>query len=147
VARLPTLTSALRHALKSVEVAPADAAAVRLAYGYAQLLDRGAIAAQYVKPLREVRSALAHADDAAAALEHLAKLEIALSAHTTASDLGPKLLAVLESLAMTPRARVAVIGKGAPTREPAASPLDELRRRRRARADRATPVDTTATPA
>jgi hypothetical protein len=49
-------------------------------------------------------------------------------------QLGPKLLATLTALAMTPAGRAAILGKGAPTREPAASPLDELRARRAARA-------------
>jgi hypothetical protein len=59
------------------------------------------------------------------------------------AKLGPQLLAVLESLGMTRRARAALV-KGAMIREPAASPLDELRQRRRARADRAAAVDASA---
>jgi hypothetical protein len=50
----------------------------------------------------------------------------------TLRDLGPKLLAALEALNMSPRARAAV--KGAVTGGAVANPLDELQRRR---ADRA----------
>lgn len=56
----------------------------------------------------------------------------------TLVDIGPKLLAVLESLGMTPRARAAAT-KGS-TGGAARSPLDELRNRR-ARRDGAPPVD------
>lgn len=54
--------------------------------------------------------------------------------------LGPKLLATLDSLLLTPRARAAALRKGAPDDPNARSPLDELRARR-ARRDRAETVD------
>lgn len=57
--------------------------------------------------------------------------------------LGPLLLATLGALGMTPAGRTAILGKGAPTREPPASPLDELRQRRERR-HRATTVDAPA---
>jgi hypothetical protein len=56
--------------------------------------------------------------------------------------LGPLLLAVLESLGLTPKARAALV-KGAKD-EPRTSPLDELRVRRSARQRDATAVDPTA---
>ena len=56
---------------------------------------------------------------------------------------GPLLLAVLVELGMTPKARAAV-AKGGTSAQPA-SPLDELRERRRARQRHATTVDTAAT--
>lgn len=56
--------------------------------------------------------------------------------------LGPKLLAALEALSMTPRSRAALV-KGGP--DVGASPLDELRQRRAARLDGAAAVDATAT--
>jgi hypothetical protein len=47
--------------------------------------------------------------------------------------LGPKLLATLESLLMTPKARAAIV-KGAPSGSgPVLNPLDELKQRRAAR--------------
>jgi hypothetical protein len=53
------------------------------------------------------------------------------------AKLGPGLLAVLESLGLTPRARAALLGKGGETSAPTRNRLDDLRERRRARADRA----------
>lgn len=54
------------------------------------------------------------------------KVAAALSAVTVASDLGPKLLATLDALLLTPKARAAV---GAALPAPAASPLQRLRER------------------
>lgn len=54
--------------------------------------------------------------------------------------LGPALLACLESMLMTPKARSAVV-KGVKDDQPAKSPLDELRARRNARKYDATTVD------
>jgi len=60
------------------------------------------------------------------------------------AKLGPQLLAVLESLGMTPRGRAAVLGKGGAPRDPAPrSALDEARARR-ARQHGAATVDSTA---
>lgn len=50
------------------------------------------------------------------------------------TKVGPLLLAVLESLGMTPKGRAAVLGKGGADGERGASRLDELRQRREARA-------------
>jgi len=58
------------------------------------------------------------------------------------AKLGPPLLATLSALGMTPVARAA-LAKGA-SGETATNPLDELRARRAARADRAAAVDTAA---
>jgi hypothetical protein len=131
VARTSSYTAALRRALAAVDPAQVDAAAVALAYGYTRQLDNAAVAARYLQPLKELRQAVAAAEHGA---EALVKIETALSVHSVHSDLGPKLLATLDALGMTPKGRAAIIGKGAPTREPAASPLDELRARRAARA-------------
>lgn len=56
---------------------------------------------------------------------------------------GPQLLAVLESLLMSPRARAAIL-KGGRNEPVARSPLDELRARRAARTSGTTSVDTAA---
>lgn len=56
---------------------------------------------------------------------------------------GPLLLAVLESMLLTPKARAAAM-KGAKDDRPAASPLDELRARRAARQRHAETGDTAA---
>lgn len=53
---------------------------------------------------------------------------------TQLGKLGPALLSALESLGMSPRARAALAGKkGGEPDAPAANPIDELRKRRRAR--------------
>lgn len=58
--------------------------------------------------------------------------------------LGPGLLAVLDALALTPRSRAALLGKGVESGTPARSRLDELRERRRARVDGTAAVDPSA---
>ncbi len=58
--------------------------------------------------------------------------------------LGPGLLAVLEALGMSPRARAAIAGKGVKD-APARNRLDELRERRRARVAGSAAVDSSAT--
>lgn len=55
--------------------------------------------------------------------------------------LGPPLLACLTALGMTPAGRSAILGKGATDQQPATSPIDELRDRRKRRA---AAVDTSA---
>ena len=50
-------------------------------------------------------------------------------AQAVLAELGPKLLAVLVELGMTPRARAAVLGKGSPARRGERTKLDELRER------------------
>ena len=69
-------------------------------------------------------------DAGAAALAE--RYAAAVDAGGDLEKLGPQLLAVLESLLMTPRARAAAV-KGATGATIAASPLDELRARRAAR--------------
>lgn len=58
--------------------------------------------------------------------------------------LGPQLLACLTALGMTPAARAAVAKGGQREQQPAASPLDELRDRRRDRQRRTAAVDPAA---
>lgn len=60
------------------------------------------------------------------------------------SKAGPALLAVLESLLMTPRARAQATKKGGVQDGPRADKLDELRERRRARVDGTAAVDAVA---
>lgn len=69
-------------------------------------------------------------DQGAAALA--VKYAEAVDAGGELDKVGPLLLAVLESLLMTPRARAAAV-KGGTGAQPARSPLDELRARRDAR--------------
>lgn len=58
--------------------------------------------------------------------------------------LGPLYIACLTALGLTPAARAALAGKGVPTDEQRANPLDELRQRRRARGDGPPDLDAAA---
>jgi len=87
-----------------------DAGAVALARHYARLIDDAAPAAKYRKDL--ARLAAVVEDDPYAAGpggsgEALDKVRDALAQHSVASDLGPKLLAALAALGLTPAARKA----------------------------------------
>lgn len=105
--------------------------------GLADALDRLRLAAQLADE--------SSTDERAADVNSKAfrKVAAALSAVTVAGDLGPKLLAALDALMLTPRARAKV--KAVTTNARPASPLDELRSRRAARQRHATTVDPTAT--
>lgn len=69
-----------------------------------------------------------------------------IDARQPIEKVGPALLACLDALLMTPRARAAVM-KGAPGAGAAkpSNPIDELRERRRARKNNAEAVDPAAT--
>jgi len=121
-----------------------DVGAVALARRYAELIDAASPASKYREPLAQLGRAVAllDVDDATPYERALTKITDALAAHSVASDLGPKLLAALSALGLTPAARGD--GKGGTAGEPAANPLDELRARRAARTDRTATVDTAA---
>jgi hypothetical protein len=134
-ARAP-MTRAVAAALREAKPEKLDAGAVQLARKYAGLIDNAAVAAKYRKPLEAVRSALlgAHTLEAEDAIDSFNKIADALAEHSVASDLGPKLLATLTSLGLTPAGRGA---KGGQNGVPVANPLDELKARRASRAERA----------
>lgn len=123
------ITRAVRAALRDAPLLPRDTAAVALAKRYAALLDDAAPDAKYGEPLRLIAAALPMDDQVEKAFRKVAD---ALAQHSVASDLGPKLLAVLASLGMTPAGRGVKGGaQGGPA--PVASKLDELRARRERR--------------
>lgn len=112
-------------ALSSVQIEPKDAAAAQLARHYAELIDNAAPSKKYAKALdwlATVESESPNAD------EHERTICAALAEHSVASDLGPKLLAALTSLGMTPAAAGGVVVP--PPASKPKSPLDELRQRR-----------------
>lgn len=96
------LAPAVTASLGEIELEAEDAAAVKLAERYAREIDQAdAAAAQADRVLRQI-------DDEDADLQELvAALKAKLAARTAVSDLGPKLLAVLDSLGATPKARAA----------------------------------------
>lgn len=99
------MARALSASLKTAPTLPRDTSAVALAKRYAALIDEAAPAAKYREPLRVLRR-LVPADDPAA-VAAFEKLVDALGEHSVASDLGPKLLAVLNALGMTAAGRSA----------------------------------------
>jgi hypothetical protein len=133
------MVRALGSALTAAGAEKMDAGTVALARQYAELIDNAQPLAKYTKHLDGLRAAVAELEQldplAVDAREHLDKIADAISAHSVASDLGPKLLAALIALGMTPTARRAVIGgQNAVTRT---GGVDELRSRRASRAERA----------
>jgi hypothetical protein len=129
----PETPGAMRAAVEAAlagrvgSVDPRDAGVEQLAQHYAQLVDDAEPAAKYTKPLRLIATACAGAQDPEAGLA-FDTIRAALAAHSVASDLGPKLLAALDALGLTPKARAAG-GKGDSGDKPTrlANPLDRLR--------------------
>jgi hypothetical protein len=128
------MARALAEALRSRGARQAEDAAVRaLARRLATLLDESAPRSTYTEPLLLLEHAVDrydgdHVEETRRALR---RVRDALGQHSVASDLGPKYLAVLTSLGLTPATSSSsegVTGGGK---------LDELRdrRRRRTRAD------------
>lgn len=125
------LTTAVRAALRGRSSAdPRDGAAERLALVYAELIDNAAPSSKYRRPL-DVLRAVVESSDFEEAPEALQVIVTALAEHTVASDLGPKLAAVLGALGLTTASRGEQKGE---KRSAPANPLDELKARRRSRA-------------
>jgi len=101
-----------------------DAGAVALARHYARLIDDAAPAAKYRKPLDTLYHVVANSENEAAP-EALDKVRDALAQHSVASDLGPKLLAALAALGLTPAARKAAM-KGSTDGGAGPTPPDPL---------------------
>lgn len=122
-------STALDEALTNLTVQTRDKAAVALARRYAALLDEATPASKYREPLLLISQALPRDPQIEAAFRKIAD---ALGEHSVASDLGPKLLAVLTALGMTPA------GRGAKDATPPADgkpkgKADELAERREER--------------
>lgn len=132
-----SMARAVGSAIRATRAERLDAGTVALARQYAVLIDNAAPAAKYRKHLDGLRTALdlLEPEECADALEHLDAVAVALAEHSVASDLGPKLLAALTALGLTPAARKAAMGG----QDGAAhgSTADELRQRRADRAARA----------
>lgn len=130
------MLTALHTALRARTPADADAATVALAKRYALELDDSAtISRSLAKTLRKV--ARAGLDDEL--YDELLALTVRIEEVHVAAVVGPKLLAALEQLQLTPKARSGVLqGGGTPDADSGKSALDELRDRRK---DRAAAVD------
>lgn len=128
--RTPSVLTALHTALRSRTPADADAATVALAKRYALELDDSAtIARSLAKTLRKVMRVV---DDEL--YDELLALTVRIEEVHVAAVVGPKLLAALEQLQLTPKARSGVLqGGGVPDADSGKSALDELRDRRKNR--------------
>lgn len=104
--RLGPMAQAVDDALRTAPVLPRDAAAVKLARRYAELIDNAAPAAKYRPSLRVMYAAIP-VGAPSPVTDAYDKIKEALAEHSVASDLGPKLLAVLTSLGMTGAGRSA----------------------------------------
>lgn len=127
---------ALRASLKGWTPAVRDQAAIALAQRYAALLDAPAHPSSYSRALDRLERLAVDPFDRQA----FERLRDALAAHTVASDLGPKFLAVLDRLGMTPAARgvkaATLVSPGETAPEPEPEPRgtrDDLKARRAAR--------------
>lgn len=89
------LAEKVQATLDKLELRPEDAALAALALEYGRTIDRAAIIAAQA-------SKIAFDPDSA---EEVARLRAKVSAHATMSDVGPKLLAALDALGATPKAR------------------------------------------
>jgi len=92
------LAPAVAEMLRHLDLADEDIAAARLARRYAETIDNAAIIAADLADL-------ANDEDLA---RRVAVLAAKVDAQTVLDTLGPKLLAVLESLGATPKARAAL---------------------------------------
>jgi hypothetical protein len=132
------LSTAVRRALRELETVGLDSGARELALTYAREIDGAELVhVSLAKVLREVAGLDSDVHDRLVA--QLARVE---RVHVVGL-LGPKLLAALEALELSPRARAAIVKVGAHGRGP--TPLDQLRQRRAARVDDTSTVDTAAT--
>lgn len=120
-----SVRAAVDTALDAEPGADRDAATAELARTYASLMDDAAPAAKYAKAIAWLER-LDDEDETAAG--HVDTIRTALAEHSVASDLGPKLLAALEALLLSPRARKVAM-KGGTDGKPV-SRLDQLAARR-----------------
>jgi hypothetical protein len=116
-------------AISKAKIKPEDAGTVALAKRYAALIDEATPRSAYAEHIRKIKVALSPLDDDAE--KALTKIADALAAHSVASDLGPKLLAALTALGLTPAARGAKGGAGDVPR--ASGPLDRIKQQREER--------------
>lgn len=131
------MLTALNAALRAQPPAATDAATVALAKRYALELDDSAvISTALAKTLRK----LAKVEGTVELYDEILKLATRIEEVHVAALVGPKLLAALSELRMTPNSRAGVI-QGGGVANAGKSAIDELRDRR---ASRAKAVDSTS---
>lgn len=140
-----SMSAAVSDSLRTLgeEIPEQDRGAAALARKYAALIDESAPSATYAKHLLAIREALdvlrvegikVFGYDVDKAYDAIV---IALSDHSVASDLGPKLLAALNALGLTPAGRAERGGGKTDDGRRTGSKTDELRAKRESRAQRA----------
>lgn len=134
----PAVLPALNAALKEAKHDALDGATIALARRYAHELDDASVVARAVT---RVIAKVAKLDGGAVVAQELTVLASRIEEVHVAGLIGPKLLAALEELQLTPNARAGVIagGGGGDAGDPAKSKLDELRSRRENRASSVDP--------
>jgi hypothetical protein len=139
-----SLAESVSKSIESAGITERDKGVATLALQYAQLIDEAVYAQKYRKMMRLVMRAVDRYDgeDSEEVAEAYGALAAALSQHSVSSDLGPKLLASLTSLGLTPAAR-SDTGKATPNVSAAAGKRDELQARRADRQRRASSMDAT----
>jgi hypothetical protein len=125
----------VRGAGRERKLGTADKAALELALTYARRIDAGQDIEYRTARLLDKVAALD--EDLAAEVD---RLRVDTAAANTTATFGPKLLAALDALVLTPKA-LAAITKGVTGDKPTADPIDELRARRAVRQHDATTVD------
>jgi hypothetical protein len=119
------LAYSVRQAVRAGGADKRDQATAALAISYAQLIDNATASAKYARAVRWLERL-----DVPEEQEHLREIiVVALAAHSVASDFGPKLLAALEALILSPRARAAA-KKAVNDAKPAGSQIDQIAERR-----------------
>lgn len=121
------LLRSVNQSAETVPIEPRDRSTLDLALLYAELIDAAAPAGKYERAIAWLSKQRFNDDTAEA---HVATIMQALAWHSVASDLGPKLLAALDALRMTPRGRAA---RGGKDDRPAPNALDQLAQRRAGR--------------
>lgn len=107
--RAPSILTALQAALRAAPQAPLDAATVALAKRYALELDEAdVISTAATKALRQ----LSKADIEDDLFEKFEALAARIEKTHVAATIGPKFLAALEQLQLTPKARNAILTPG-----------------------------------
>jgi hypothetical protein len=120
------LVQVIRESLDQTPLNPQDAAISAVAMEYARLIDEAVPAGKYGQALTWLAQQDFEDKDAD---KHIRTISLALAQHSVASDFGPKLLATLEALLMSPRARAAA-KKAVTDDKPIANPIDQLASRR-----------------
>lgn len=112
------LTEQVSASLSEAQLAGLDAATARLARHYAELIDNAAPSRSYATAIRVlgnfIDGALSSIPEESPIYTQVSgawdRVSSALAEHSVASDLGPKLLAALQQLGLTPAARSKVSG-------------------------------------